>query len=330
MRGLSVVSRPEVEVSDPSIRSAPAAAAAAPAWAPRLDEVLRALAVVAALVAAYRPSFRFLVDQWERDPNYSYGFFVIPIAAVILWTRRDRLDRARIAPRWWGLLPLLAVVALRFPLYEANEQFIETATIPLVAAAAVLALGGWHLLEVAYPALIFLVFMLPLPASVNQHLAAPLQQVATQGSVALLQALGRPVMAEGNVIIVGATPLEVARACNGLSMLLSFVTLIAATVILVRRPLWERVILLLSAIPIALISNILRIAATALCYHRFGARVGEEIAHASAGWLMMPLALGMVWLELGLMSWLVVEVEEVDAADLLRQRQRRGGGPVVR
>jgi exosortase/archaeosortase family protein len=110
-------------------------------------------------------------------------------------------------------------------------------------------------------------------------------------------------------------------------MLLSFVTLIAATVILVRRPMFERVILMLSAIPIALISNILRITATAFCYHQFGEKVGEDIAHDYAGWMMMPLALVLVWLELRVMSWLFVEVEEVDAASFIRSR--RGGGPVV-
>ncbi len=297
-------------------------------WTPGLNDLLVGVVVIAALVVTYESSFRFLIDQWNRDPNYSYGFFVIPIAAIIFWTRRDQLDRSKMAPRWWGLLPLLAVVGLRYPLYEINEQFIETATIPLVTASLVLALGGWHLVKVAYPSLIFLLFMLPLPASLNQLLAQPLQQLATTGSVALLQTLGQPVMAEGNVIVVGATPLEVARACNGLSMLLSFVTLIAAVVILVRRPLWERIVLIFSAIPIALISNIIRITATALCYNQFGEKIGEEYAHDWAGWVMMPIALFLVWLELRVMSWLVVEVQEVDPAKMIRRR--RGGGPVVR
>jgi exosortase len=134
-----------------------------------------------------------------------------------------------------------------------------------------------------------------------------------------LQLTGLPVMAEGNVIVVGNETLEVARACNGLSMLLSFVTLITAVVILVRRPLLERVALLLSTIPIALISNILRIAATAMVYHFVGHDWGEKMAHDLAGWLMMPIALALVWLELKAFSWMVVEVEEVDPSDRLRR-----------
>lgn len=288
-------------------------------WKPRASEVAAGVVLLGTLVVAYGSSFRALVGQWTRDPNYSHGFLVAPIAALIFWSRRNLLDRDKIRPQWWGFLALAAVVALRFPLYEWNEQYVEMATIPLVAAGLTLALGGWHLFRVALPSLVFLFFMLPLPPSINALLARPLQTVATIGSVALLQMLGMPVMAEGNVIIIGATPLEVARACNGLSMLLSFVTLIAAVVILVPRPAFERVIILFSAIPIALVTNILRIAATALCYQYLGAEVGEKWTHDTAGWLMPVVALGMIWLELKVLSWLFVEVEEVDAADLLRK-----------
>lgn len=293
------------------------------AWKPGISELLALALVLGALALAYGSSFLGLIGQWNRDPNYSYGFFVVPIAVVIFWSRRRQLDPARIRPRWWAFLPLTAIVALRFPLYEWNEQYVETATIPIVTACLVLALGGWHLLKVAAPSLIFLFFMLPLPPSINVLLARPLQNVATIGSEALLRLFGLPVMSEGNVIIIGSTPLEVARACNGLSMLLSFVTLIAAVVILVPRPAVERVILMLSAIPIAIVSNILRIAATALCYYYLGEKAGEKIAHDLAGWAMMPIALLLVWLEIWLLSCLVIEVEEMDSADLLRQR--RGG-----
>jgi len=290
----------------------PAGSTGSPPWAPGLSDILAAAVMAGAVVVAYVQCFQSLIFQWNRDPNYSYGFFVIPIAALIFWSRRGRIDRAKLAPRWWGFLPLVAVVALRFPLFEWNQQYVEMATIPLVVAGLVLALGGWHLLRVALPSVVFLFLMLPLPQSVNVLMSRPLQTVATIGSVAVLELLGMPVMSEGNVIVIGAEPLEVARACNGLSMLLSFVTLIAATVILVRRPAWERLILLLSAVPIALVSNILRIVATALAYHYLGQEAGEKMMHDLAGYAMMPLALALVYLELRALSWLFLEVETSD------------------
>jgi exosortase/archaeosortase family protein len=86
---------------------------------------------------------------------------------------------------------------------------------------------------------------------------------------------------------------------------------------------WKRVVLFLSIIPIALISNILRISATAWCYYLFGAKMGEHFAHDAAGWLMMPVALILVGLELSLLSWIIVEVEELPAARPDRLLRRR-------
>jgi exosortase len=214
-------------------------------------------------------------------------------------------------------VPILGLLAARYWLFERNEAWLEAATIPAVLAALALAFGGWHLLRWSAPAIAFLVFMLPLPPRINLMLAGPLQQLATVGSTAVLQAFGMPILAEGNVLMVGADRLEVEKACNGLSMLLSFVTLITATTIMIRsRPVWERVVLMLSTIPIALISNIIRIAATAWCYHKFGREWGDKIVHDTAGWAMMPIALVLVFLELQVLSWLVVE-EEVRTGPLL-------------
>lgn len=291
------------------------------------NAALMAAAVAAALAASYAPNFRDLMGKWDADPNYSHGYLVVPIALAIAWQRRGDLRPERLAPRWQGWAALLAVLAARVWLFERNEIWTESATIPLAAASLALALGGWHLLRWAAPALAFLFFMLPLPGSVSIRLGGPLQELATWGSTGLLQLLGLPVLAEGNVILVGVHRLEVERACNGLSMIMAFVTLIAATTILSRsRPRWERVVLVLSTIPIALVSNILRIALTAWAYYQFGPdRVVfpgwfpllkgwtvDRFAHDTAGWAMMPIALALAMLELKVMSWLVV-AEEVEA-----------------
>ncbi|WP_422931944.1 exosortase/archaeosortase family protein [Singulisphaera sp. PoT] len=276
-------------------------------WKPSVSDGVALLLIAPVLGWSYASNIVGIVDRWIRDPNQSFGFLVVPIALMIFWSRRHKLDRAKMKPSAIGFGLLLAVLALRYPLYEWNEQYIENATFPLVIACLTLAVGGWHLFKVAWPALAFLLFMLPLPPSINSILADPLQRVATLGSITVLQVMNLPVFAEGNVIIIGAEPLEVAQACNGLSMLLSFITLITAMVILIPRPLWERITLMLSAIPIALIANIIRIVATAWCYHKFGHETGEKIAHDMAGLVMPVIALALAFLELRILSWLVVE-----------------------
>ena len=288
-----------------------------------------AAAVMAALVASYLPSIRNLVLTWMSEPNYSHGFLVAPIAALILWFRRGDLARVTIRPNVLGWVGLLAILALRAWLYERNEMWVEEATIPVAAACLILAFGGWGLLWWATPALFFLLFILPLPPRINVVAASPLQTMATLASTAILTTTGLPVLHEGHVIFVGSQPLEVARACSGLSMLMSFAALVTAMTIIQReRPLWERIVLMLSLVPIALLVNILRIVATGWAYHVLGHDFGEKIAHDLAGWLMMPAALVFVVLELKILSWLIIpEVVRDEAIVFLPQSKPQATRP---
>lgn len=296
--------------------------------------------VVAAFLASYAPNIAALARQWQAEPNYSHGFLVAPLALMILWQRRERLEALVLKPSWLGWVGLIFVLGLRAWLYIRNEQWAENATIILVLASLVLAFGGRPLLRWAGPALGFLIFMLPLPPRLNLVLAGPLQRLATIGSTTLLHALGLPVLAQGNVIFVGGERLEVAQACNGLSMLLSFVTLVTAIVILLAasRPLWEQGLLLLSAIPIALAANILRIAATAWAYHAFGREAAtpwplslqfttvDEFVHDTAGWAMVLVGLVLAFAEMELLKWLVIETAPEPERRLVLPPDR-GPGP---
>ena len=289
-----------------------------------------ALAVALALTISYAPNFADLVRTWWSEPNYSHGFLVIPIALAILWQRRDALEGLAIRSNLAGWVGLAALLGLRAWFYEENQLWLETATIPAAAALLVLALGGWKLFLWALPGLLFLGLMLPLPTSVNLVMSGPLQRLATIASSTLLIATGLPVVTQGNVIHMGSQPLEVANACNGLSILMSFVTLVTATVLLARDfPLWQRATLLVSTVPIALVANVLRIVATAWCYHLFGAEFGDKVAHDTAGWMMMPVALALIGIELKVLSWLIV-VEEIDPRASVRMPLQPAGMPIIK
>jgi exosortase len=156
--------------------------------------------------------------------------------------------------------------------------------------------------------------MFPLPYSVETCLSRPLQKAAAGLSEHALQSLGMAAFREGNVIVMDDYRIGVVEACNGLGMLLLFFALTTGVVIVSRRPWVDRVILLLSAIPIALLSNVARIVATSLLYRMAGQRWGDLVFHDLAGWLMMPLALGVLWLELNALSLLLVELPEGEDA----------------
>src|SRR5262249_19167097 len=116
--------------------------------------------------------------------------------------------------------------------------------------------------------------------------------------------------AEGNVIVLGSGRVEVEQACSGLSMLMIFFALSTAMAILVRRPLADRILILVSAAPIAILANVFRITATGLAQEWFGAEAAHKIFHEWAGWMMMPLALAMLWLELGVLSLVLREKKD--------------------
>ncbi len=195
-----------------------------------------ALAIGMGVLAwAYWPNLHDLYRVWCDEPNYSHGFLVIPIALAILWGRlADKPVDWQASPvLWWSWIPLVAVLAVRMIAYERNYHWVEDATLVPAVACLVLALGGWSLMQRAWPAVAFLVFMLPLPLSANSMIALPLQRLAAVGSVYVMQLTGLWALAEGNVINLrdhahALKTLEVARACNGLSMLMTLAATVAA------------------------------------------------------------------------------------------------------
>jgi exosortase len=220
---------------------------------------------------------------------------------------------------------LVITLGARAFFHDRGNQWGEVVTLLPVLACLVLGLYGRPGLSRAWPAVAYLAFMIPLPARIDSMLALPLQRLATVASCVLLKLTGLWVIAEGNVIHVDADRLEVATACNGLSMMVSLAATVTALVLLLPLRPWRQVVLLLSIVPVALASNVLRISATAWCYHRFGAAAGERFAHDAAGWLMMPVALVLVGLEAAALGWMFRD-EEVEVQPMLLGRPIAPGG----
>jgi exosortase len=152
--------------------------------------------------------------------------------------------------------------------------------------------------------------MMPAPFQLEIALAQPLQRVATALSTYLLQTAGLPAIGEGNVIHIDDVRLGVVEACSGLGMLITFFALSTAFALTLARGWAERVVLFFSAIPIAVLTNVLRITVTGVLYVTAGGTVAKIVYHDLAGWLMMPLALLLLWLELKFLARLFIDPEE--------------------
>lgn len=277
--------------------------------------VIRSPGWIAALVAILAVlGFNYtqlFTDCWPKwlSPDYSHAFLVPLFSLYLAWMWRDQAPKQIAWPNPWGFAFLAGgiLVYLAAAITNFAREWLWGVSLVLNLCGTALLLGGPQALRWLWPSLAFLMFMFPLPYKIEHAVGWPLQNVAARGAAFALQTLGYATYREGVVLHVQAHALEVEKACNGLSMLLTFIAVSTAVAILVKRPWLDRGIILASAIPIAIFSNVLRIALTGLLYNEGGKELGDKVFHDFAGWLMMPLALGILWIELKLLDWVFLE-----------------------
>jgi len=259
---------------------------------------LIAVVLSAATAWAYAPVFAELAHRWSVDPQYSHGYLVPLFAAMILVLRREKVAAIQIGVYWLGL-PLIATGSAMYVVggLLANDAITATAILPTVAGLVAL-FTGLPGLRWSWPAILYLGFMIPLPYALETALSMPLRSLATSGSTWLLQTIGLPAVAEGNIISLENGRVEVAEACSGLSMFLTFFALAVLVLLVVRPPLPDAGAVILTVPVIAVLVNILRITANGVAVDAYGVETAYAWFHDQAGWIMMPLAIGLLFLEL--------------------------------
>jgi len=266
---------------------------------------------------SYRPVLSDLWQTWGREADYSHGYLVGPLALTFLWLRRAACPtpEGRLSLCGLFLLGLSAAVRVAGALWYIEA--LQGWSMLLWFAGAVWLLGGLAMLRFCAPAIGFLAFMIPLPFRVEGMLSLPLQRTATQLSCWMLQCLGQPAIAEGNVVLINDTRLMVAEACSGLRIFMSILALAYAYCALIDKPWWTKASLAASVLPIALLTNSIRIAATGLMHEFVSSRAAHVFSHDLAGWLMLPLAAFLMYVVVRYLTLLIVQVETVSARELL-------------
>lgn len=284
----------------------------------RRDLVVWGTLALAATGWAYWTTLTDFAERWTDDPQYSHGWIVplfsayllclrrghIPITARcrprpqpsglfgrLIWTVTDTFNRfaaATFRPRWWGLAVVLVAVAARWLAFDQYQPWLDAVSLLVCLAGLAATLGGRAGLRWAWPAVLFLGFMIPLPYRVHYALGSQLQAVATTASTYLLQTVGVPAIAEGNAILITSQSLNVEEACNGLSMLVTFFALAVGYAIVFSRHWVGRAVLVAAAIPVAVGANVVRITATGVLCEAGHPELARGVFHDAAG-LVMPL-----------------------------------------
>jgi exosortase len=245
-------------------------------------------------------------DRWASDVQYSHGYLIPLFSLYLLYSRRFMLIGAKLAPSWWCLVFLGLGLVLRWleVLFYWNG-FDVCSLVPTLLGLS-LAVGGWPAFRWSWPAVGFLIFMIPLPFFLHAGMSTQLQIMATNISTFSLQTFGLPAVAEGTQLKIDDANVSVAEACSGLGMIVTFVALSVAVILLSHSWWWVKVGLLLGSIPVAIICNVVRISVVAAFKSAGYDHEKVETIHDVCGWLMIVLGIGLIFVELYVLDRIVI------------------------
>jgi exosortase D (VPLPA-CTERM-specific) len=255
--------------------------------------VLAAAAILVAFIG-FSGGLKDLPRRWAVQEEYSHGFLIPVIAVWLLWTRRDAL-RANIGqPSWLGPLIILLAALLHIVGKLSSLMLLPQLAFILALIGTVLAGGGIPLLKVTWLPIAFLLFAIPLPYVIDAGLSFQLQLLSSQIGVFFIRLFQIPVYLEGNVIDLGVYKLQVVEACSGLRYLYPLMSLGFLAAYLFQAPLWQRVLVFLSTIPITILMNSLRIGLVGVLVDHFGPQDADGFLHLFEGWIIFIACAGLL------------------------------------
>jgi exosortase len=256
----------------------------------------------------YRAEIGQIVQTWLADSSWSHGFLIPLFSAYFIIQKKEHILNLQARPNYLGLLLLVLVIGFYALNRFSPSGYAYFCQVSLIAAlgAVVLLLGGWGLVRYTWLPILFLFFAVPLPDRYYKAMTIPMRQWAATAASGLLNLVpDLQTTANGVVIDVfykgrALEPgLDVAEACAGMRLLMAFVALGVAMAYLHERPLWQRLILLASTVPIAIFCNIVRVTATGFIYILIHPKYAQGVYHDMLGLAMLPLAFGLY----GFLAW---------------------------
>jgi exosortase len=271
-----------------------------------------------------------IVQQWFNDASWSHGILIPLFSLYFLNLSRKEILNVPTKPNYVGLLFLVCVILFYVFNMVSPSGYGYFGQIAVVGAlgAVVLFLGGWSLLKYTWLPVAYLVFAIPLPDYFIKPITIPMRLWAATAATAILNLVPKLEATASGVVInivykgqVVEPALDVAEACSGIRLLTTFLALGVAMAYLHYRPIWQRLVLLASTIPIAIICNIVRVTITGLIHVLIDPQYAQGIYHDLLGMAMLPLAFALYGLLAWFMSNLFVESTEAKPLDVVvRQR----------
>lgn len=274
------------------------------------ERIWKPLLLAAAVAFAYWGVLARLGRFWWEDENYSHGLLIPFIIGYIIWAERGRLASFEKRPRVaWGVAGVVAALLALWAGTAGAELFVQRMSLVFLLAGLCIYFRGWRLLRAVAVPLLLLALAIPVPAIVFNKVAFPLQLFASQCAVWVMRLVNIPVLREGNIIELyplGSTTtkrLEVVEACSGIRSLMTLVTLAVVFAYFTspsdksgagvnsdgrrsRYALWRAVLIVIAAVPIAIITNAARVSGTGVLARYYGTQVADGFFHEFSGWVI--------------------------------------------
>jgi exosortase len=275
----------------------------------------------------FREEINGIVRQWVINPSWSHGFLIPLFSLYFLNQSKDEIlviEEPR--PSWLVGFPLLLFFLILYPVNVVMLKFMYGNPLIMIAVvgSAVLFLGGWKILKYTWLPVAYLFFAVPLPGRLYFQLTNPMRQLAAQVATVILNLVPQlEATVQGSTIdviykgVVMEPGLDVADACSGMRLVMAFVALGVAMAYLHWRPIWQRLVLLASTLPIAILCNIVRVTITGFIYILGNPKYAQGIYHDMLGMLMLPLAFVLYGALAALMENLFIDEEETEEEDII-------------
>jgi exosortase len=286
---------------------------------PATKKLWQGIAISFAIAFAYATVLVKLFHDWWYDENYSHGLLIPIIIGYILWVQRDKLAQVpvRSSVLWGGTAVVCALFALWAGIAGA-ELYTQRLSLILLLSGVIVYFWGFKLLRMLLVPLVLLFLAIPIPAIVFNKIAFPLQLFASRCAVWSMSVLGIPVLRQGNIIELkplnsfATRKLEVVEACSGIRSLMTLLTLAVVFAYFTHAPgnnsngsgsgsgkrfswlrsywFWRSVIIVASAVPIAILTNAFRVSGTGVLAHYYGTGIADGFFHSFSGWAIYIVA----------------------------------------
>jgi len=273
----------------------------------------------------FRVGLTEMVSVWINVEEYGHGFFIPVISGYFIWLRRNELDCVRDYKQSLpGLIAVLLGLILGVLGNLATLKTIEQYAFILTLTGLFLSIYGLKGGRIAAIPLFFLIFMVPFPSFILNNLSSKLQLVSSWIGVEFIRACNIMVYLEGNVIDLGIYKLQVVDACSGLRYLFPLASLSFLCAWLFKGPLWQKILIFLSSIPLTIFMNSFRIGVIGVMVQYWGTEMAEGFLHDFEGWIIFMACMVLLFIEMWLFSKL--NGQRLAMADLVKIPEEWGSG----